>query len=80
MGMGVDLDIYSKLLSSFFGLWDRNLVLINWCIEAEFKTAPAAQTGSLMRGNTFLSKLESEFASMPICMPQSLEDDFVLGV
>ena len=63
MGMGVDLDIYSKLLSNFFNLWDRNLLLINWCIESEFKTAPVAQSGSLMRGNTFLSKLESEFAS-----------------
>jgi hypothetical protein len=62
MGMGVDLDIYSKLLSNSFNLWDRNLLLINWCIESEFKTAPVAQSGSLMRGNTFLSKLESEFA------------------
>jgi hypothetical protein len=64
MGMGVDLDMYAKLLSNFFNLWDRNLILINWCIQAEFKTSPAAQSGSLMRGNTFLSKLESEFARM----------------
>lgn len=63
--MGVDLDIYSKLLSNLCSNWDRNLVLINWCIENEFKTSPVAQNGSLMRGNTFLSKLESEFASTP---------------
>lgn len=62
MGMGVDLDIYSKLLSNLCNEWGRNLPLIHWCIANEFKSAPVTQNGSLMRGNTFLSKLESEFA------------------
>lgn len=64
LGSGTDLDLFAKTLTTIFTVLNKNLLLINYFIDHEFQSTSSALSGSIMRGNTITSKLESEFSSM----------------